>query len=165
LITAVHINKAKRRSTTMGKTTSKLDKRRSQSISWSYKFGTASRRKKHAALVITSLPHMELGEWLKRLDLAEYGDKFRSFNGVEELLFLSESDIKKLGIRNNAHRARIVSSLVALREKLVQESHVKSAQRNGADDQQKRAQLRHSVAVDGSRSAKTASTATEQDSM
>ncbi|EAA05895.5 AGAP009560-PA, partial [Anopheles gambiae str. PEST] len=91
-----------------------------EGISWSYKFGTASRRKKHAALVITSLPHMELGEWLQRLDLAEYGDKFRSFNGVEELLFLSESDIKKLGIRNNAHRARIVSSLVALREKLVQ---------------------------------------------
>ncbi|XP_041775465.1 breast cancer anti-estrogen resistance protein 3 homolog isoform X2 [Anopheles merus] len=149
----------------MGKTTSKLDKRRSQSISWSYKFGTASRRKKHAALVITSLPHMELGEWLQRLDLAEYGDKFRSFKGVEELLFLSESDIKKLGIRNNAHRARIVSSLVALREKLVQESHAKTAQRNGADDQQKRAQLRHSVAVDGSRSAKTASTATEQDSI
>uniref|UniRef100_A0A182LT50 SAM domain-containing protein n=1 Tax=Anopheles culicifacies TaxID=139723 RepID=A0A182LT50_9DIPT len=91
-----------------------------EGISWSYKFGTTSRRKKHAALVITSLPHMEVAEWLQRLDLSEYGDKFRSFNGVEELLFLGEADIKKLGIRNNAHRARIVSSLVALREKLVQ---------------------------------------------
>ncbi|XP_049288693.1 SH2 domain-containing protein 3C isoform X1 [Anopheles funestus] len=149
----------------MGKTTSKLDKRRSQSISWSYKFGTASRRKKHAALVITSLPHMELAEWLQRLDLAEYGDKFKSFNGVEELLFLGEADIKKLGIRNNAHRARIVSSLVALREKLVQESHVKAAAKNGTDTHQNRAQMRHSVAVDGARSVKTYSTATENDSI
>ncbi|XP_058123354.1 breast cancer anti-estrogen resistance protein 3 homolog [Anopheles ziemanni] len=151
----------------MGKTTSKLDKRRSQSISWSYKFGTASRRKKHAALVITSLPHMETAEWLQRLDLAEYGDKFKSFNGVEELLFLTEADIKKLGIRNNAHRARIVSSLVALREKLVQESNSKANQRNGTDGvhQHKRALLRHSVAVDGARSNHTASTLAETESI
>uniref|UniRef100_A0A182NLJ9 SAM domain-containing protein n=1 Tax=Anopheles dirus TaxID=7168 RepID=A0A182NLJ9_9DIPT len=138
-----------------------------EGISWSYKFGTVSRRKKHAALVITSLPHMETAEWLQRLDLIEYCDKFKSFSGVEELLFLSEADIKKLGIRNNAHRARIVSSLVALREKLVQESHnTKTNQRNGGGDEyQKKAQMRHSVAVDGARNAKTCSTATENDSM
>ncbi|XP_053673186.1 breast cancer anti-estrogen resistance protein 3 homolog [Anopheles nili] len=149
----------------MGKSTSKLDKRRSQSISWSYKFGTASRRKKHAALVITSLPHMETAEWLQRLDLAEYTDVFRTFAGVEEMLFLSEADIKRLGIRNNAHRARIVSSLVALREQLVQESHTKTNQRNGAEEFRNRAQMRHSVAVDGSRAVKTGCVASENDSI
>ncbi|XP_058056767.1 breast cancer anti-estrogen resistance protein 3 homolog [Anopheles bellator] len=136
----------------MGKTTSKLDKRRSQSISWSYKFGTVSRRKKHAAQVISAVPHMDTAEWLQRLDLPEYGDKFKSYNGVEELLFLSEADVKKLGIRNNAHRARIVSSLVALRENLVHEANAKANQRNAAaaagdEHATTRARMRHSVAV------------------
>uniref|UniRef100_A0A182F212 SAM domain-containing protein n=1 Tax=Anopheles albimanus TaxID=7167 RepID=A0A182F212_ANOAL len=85
-----------------------------------YKFGTVNRRKKHAAQVASALPHMETAGWLQRLDLPEYRDNFKSYGGVEEMLFLTESDVKKLGIRNNAHRARIVSSLVALRENLVQ---------------------------------------------
>lgn len=42
---------------------------------------------------------------------------FSKFNTVMELIWYTETDIKKLGIRNSSHRARIVSSLVALREK------------------------------------------------
>lgn len=42
---------------------------------------------------------------------------FIKFMGVEELMYFSEGDIKQLGVRNAAHRARIVSSLVALRDK------------------------------------------------
>ncbi|XP_038107372.1 breast cancer anti-estrogen resistance protein 3 homolog [Culex quinquefasciatus] len=130
----------------MGKTTSKLDKRRSQSISWSHKFGSLNRRRKNAggpSMVITSCPHLEVPGWLTRLDLDEYQDKFKQFNGVEDFLYYSEADIKKLGIRNNAHRARIISSLVALRE-------------NPSTGSLKRAEtlrkvVRHSVAVDSSR--------------
>lgn len=44
---------------------------------------------------------------------------FRQFVGVEELLHFSETDVKHLGVIKSAHRARIVSSLVALREKAV----------------------------------------------
>lgn len=32
-------------------------------------------------------------------------------------MYFSEADIKQLGVKNSAHRARIVSSLVALRDK------------------------------------------------
>lgn len=32
-------------------------------------------------------------------------------------MFFDEADIKQLGVRNSAHRAHIVSSLVALRDK------------------------------------------------
>jgi len=35
---------------------------------------------------------------------------------AQELLTLSEGDIRELGVRNGAHRARLVSSLVMLRE-------------------------------------------------
>uniref|UniRef100_A0A2M4A7I5 Putative guanine nucleotide exchange factor for ras-like small gtpase n=2 Tax=Anopheles triannulatus TaxID=58253 RepID=A0A2M4A7I5_9DIPT len=126
-----------------------------EGISWSYKFGTVSRRKKHAAQVASALPHMETAGWLQRLDLPEYRDNFKSYGGVEEMLFLTESDVKKLGIRNNAHRARIVSSLVALRENLVQEVNANANQRNGVGNNgcgedvvyRDRTRMRHSVAV------------------
>ena len=67
-----------------------------------------------APIVISNQPHLEIKDWLTRLDLQEYGDKFDKFGGVEELISYSESDIKLLGVKNSAHRARMVSSLVAL---------------------------------------------------
>ncbi|XP_055589274.1 uncharacterized protein LOC129741558 [Uranotaenia lowii] len=89
-----------------------------EGISWSHKFGSLNRRRRHdPSMVITSCPHLEVRDWLKRLNLEDCYEKFKQFNGVEDFLYYSEADIKKLGIRNNAHRARIVSSLVALREK------------------------------------------------
>lgn len=68
-------------------------------------------------MVIANLPHLDIREWLQRLDLLDYEDNFRKFLGVEELINLSESDIKDLGVKNSSHRARIVSSLVALKGK------------------------------------------------
>lgn len=142
----------------MGKTTSKLDKRRSQSISWSHKFGSLNRNRNRknagvsssgslaattTTMVITSCPHLDVPGWLSRLDLDEYQDKFKQFNGVEDFLYYSEADIKKLGVRNNAHRARIISSLVALRENPSTGSLKRS--------ETLRKVVRHSVAVDSSR--------------
>ncbi|XP_058450330.1 SH2 domain-containing protein 3C isoform X2 [Malaya genurostris] len=111
-----------------------------EGISWSHKFGSLNRRRKNAPMVITSCPHMDVSDWLARLDLTEYRDKFKLFNGVEDFLYHSEADIKKLGIRNNAHRARIISSLVALREKSSTGSlkHVDTLRKT----------MRHSVAVE-----------------
>lgn len=68
-------------------------------------------------MVIANLPHLDIKEWLQRLDLLDYEENFQRFFGVEDLINLSESDIKDLGIKNSSHRARIVSSLVALRGK------------------------------------------------
>jgi hypothetical protein len=36
---------------------------------------------------------------------------------IQDLLTFTEADIKDLGVKNSAHRARVVSSLVALRTK------------------------------------------------
>lgn len=68
-------------------------------------------------VIICSGPHLDIQEWLKRLDLERYKDKFVKFYGVEELIYFTEGDIHKLGVKNAADRARIVSSLVALRSK------------------------------------------------
>lgn len=45
----------------------------------------------------------------------DYEENFRKFFGVEDLINFSESDIKDLGVKNSSHRARIISSLVALK--------------------------------------------------
>lgn len=66
-------------------------------------------------MVIANLPHLDIRDWLKRLDLLEYEEDFKQYAGVEDLIILNESDIKDLGVKNSSHRARMVSSLVALK--------------------------------------------------
>lgn len=95
-------------------------------------------------MVLPRHPHMEISTWLDMLDLPQYNgnyaihiilnlknenlsekrrefshltESFVKFIGVEELMYFCEADIRQLGVRNSAHRARIVSSLVALRAK------------------------------------------------
>ncbi|PSN52437.1 hypothetical protein C0J52_16245 [Blattella germanica] len=62
-------------------------------------------------------PHLDVRQWLNVLDLGQYASVFEKFEGVEDLLTFTEADIKDLGVKNSAHRARVVSSLVALRTK------------------------------------------------
>lgn len=42
-------------------------------------------------------------------------------------MYFCEADIKQLGVRNSAHRARIVSSLVAFRDKYEQHGNAERA--------------------------------------
>lgn len=93
-----------------------------------------------APIMVSTQQHLDIKAWLIVLDLQQYEgnnihlcasglqqfllcvlfhrtESFSKFLGVEELMYFDEADIKQLGIRNSAHRARIVSSLVALRDK------------------------------------------------
>lgn len=90
-------------------------------------------------------PHLEVSKWLSRLDLTQYGHLFQDYKGVEELLHFSEAQIRDLGVKNSAHRASIVSSLVALRNKY-----------DRGQRKAEKASLRHSVAVDPSKIVKEA---------
>jgi hypothetical protein len=80
-------------------------------IAWSFRFSSQKKKK----MVIANLPHLDIRDWLKRLELLDYEENFKKFNGVAELIEFSESDIKDLGVRNSSHRARLISSLVALK--------------------------------------------------
>ncbi|KAK7788514.1 hypothetical protein R5R35_014442 [Gryllus longicercus] len=128
----------------MGKSASKLKKKRSQSIAWSFRFpslGSLSRPRRMAPPVppppAAAKPHLDVRQWLAVLDLQQYAPNFERFTGVEELLCFSEEDIRSLGVRNSAHRARVVSSLVALRSKY-----------DKGNAKRKEKPQRHSVAVD-----------------
>lgn len=68
-------------------------------------------------VIANDIPHLDIRDWLQRLDLLEYEDSFKKYSGVEELMSFNESDIKDLGVKNSAHRARVVASLVALKGK------------------------------------------------
>lgn len=81
-------------------------------VAWSFRFATFGKK-----MVISNQPHLEIKDWLIRLELPEYEEHLKQYNGVEEIINLSESEIKELGIKNSAHRARMVSSLVALKGK------------------------------------------------
>ena len=81
-------------------------------IAWSFRF--ASQNKK-MVIETKNLPHLDIRDWLKRLELLEYEDNFNTFQGVEDLINFSESDIKDLGVKHSSHRARMISSLVALK--------------------------------------------------
>ncbi|XP_049816604.1 breast cancer anti-estrogen resistance protein 3 homolog [Schistocerca nitens] len=123
----------------MGKSGSKLRKKRSQSIAWSFRFPSLSSLSRRKMAVPPSRPHMDVRTWIEVLELTQYAALFEKFDGVEDLLTFSEEDIRDLGVKNSAHRARIVSSLVALRAK-----YEKSARRKDKPQ-------RHSVAVEPSR--------------
>ncbi|KAK7495787.1 hypothetical protein BaRGS_00013007, partial [Batillaria attramentaria] len=61
--------------------------------------------------------HIAITTWLEALGLQAYLPLFSSYGGVEDLLYASEGEIRDLGLKNGAHRAKIVSSLRILREK------------------------------------------------
>lgn len=85
-------------------------------------------------------PHMSIQQWLTALELHDqYQEVFDEFCGVEELLHFTEKNIKDLGVKCSAHRARIFTSLTALKEKY----------NRSKLHRKKMGSFRHSVAVDG----------------
>ncbi|XP_048245924.1 breast cancer anti-estrogen resistance protein 3 homolog isoform X2 [Haliotis rufescens] len=61
--------------------------------------------------------HIAVSTWLEALGMLEYLSTFHQYGGVEELLYIQEGEIRDLGIKNGAHRAKLVSSLRILRDK------------------------------------------------
>lgn len=59
--------------------------------------------------------HIDIKQWLADLELDHYAGQFSKFEGVEDIIDFSERDIKDLGVKMSSHRARIVSSLTALK--------------------------------------------------
>lgn len=106
--------------------------------------------------------HLDIIEWLKILDLLQYEDLFKDFGGVEDLLDHSEADIRDMGVKISSHRAKIMSSLTGLRYKYYGNGKRFNDPKNecvrlsevvcicGAGFKKKE-QMRHSVAVDNSK--------------
>ncbi|XP_024082121.1 uncharacterized protein LOC112126716 [Cimex lectularius] len=88
------------------------------SIFWSFRFAVPRRKMPPPGPQISNpQPHMDISKWLDILELKQYHHIFDTYKGVEDLLQFSEAEIKELGVKNAAHRARIVTSLVALKDK------------------------------------------------
>ncbi|XP_061427604.1 breast cancer anti-estrogen resistance protein 3 homolog isoform X1 [Lethenteron reissneri] len=64
--------------------------------------------------------------WLQQLGLPEYSRALEHhFALVEDLLHLSEAQLRELGVRNAAHRAHIMSSIRCLRAQVQRRDHLK----------------------------------------
>uniref|UniRef100_A0A8D9A9M9 Breast cancer anti-estrogen resistance protein 3 homolog n=3 Tax=Cacopsylla melanoneura TaxID=428564 RepID=A0A8D9A9M9_9HEMI len=131
----------------MGKNASKLKKRkRSQSIVWSFRFPSSAvnsltrKGKSSTSGTTASSPHLDITQWLLILELDQYASLFQDYGGVEEFLHLTETDVKEMGVKSSAHRARIIASLKALAAKYEKENRKAEKKLN-----------RHSVAVDTNR--------------
>ncbi|XP_059148901.1 breast cancer anti-estrogen resistance protein 3 homolog isoform X2 [Physella acuta] len=61
--------------------------------------------------------HIALDHWLEALNMSDYLHLFSQYGGVEDLIYASEAEIRNLGIKIGAHRAKIISSLRILRDK------------------------------------------------
>ncbi|XP_050294522.1 breast cancer anti-estrogen resistance protein 3 homolog isoform X2 [Anthonomus grandis grandis] len=123
-----------------------------QDLSWS-RFGSLPLRKSRLAkengtAIVPKPKHKDIAQWLKDLELEEYLQLFAKYQGVEEILELSESDLKTLGVKKSSHRATIISSLTLLRAKY-------------HENFTRKAPMRHSVAVDLSRKIQREDTLTD----
>ncbi|MGH0138656.1 UNVERIFIED_CONTAM: hypothetical protein FKN15_044981 [Acipenser sinensis] len=64
------------------------------------------------------MKHLAISKWLTQLGLLEYCKLFdEEYDGVEDLLHLTEADLKLMGIHSHTHRAHITSSILVLRER------------------------------------------------
>ncbi|XP_063848304.1 breast cancer anti-estrogen resistance protein 3 homolog isoform X7 [Scylla paramamosain] len=75
-------------------------------------------------------PHLECKAWLSSLDLRQYAECFAKFDGVEDVLYYDEAAVKALGVRNSAHRVKIMSSLQGLKQKWEKNHKLKSVDPN-----------------------------------
>nr|XP_023958961.1 breast cancer anti-estrogen resistance protein 3 isoform X3 [Chrysemys picta bellii] len=63
------------------------------------------------------MKHLSISNWLTELGLPEYCMLFdKQYNGVEDLLHLTEVDLRKIGIENQIHRTHILSNILLLQE-------------------------------------------------
>eukprot|EP00064_Thunnus_orientalis_P019955 superscaffoldBa00005240_g20086 len=64
------------------------------------------------------MKHQSISRWLSQLGLPQYCTALeQEYDGVEDLLHLSECDLLELGVHNNLHRLHLLTSLRLLQER------------------------------------------------
>ncbi|XP_008282517.1 ankyrin repeat and sterile alpha motif domain-containing protein 1B-like [Stegastes partitus] len=64
------------------------------------------------------MKHQSISRWLSQLGLPQYCTALeQEYDGVEDLLHLSEYDLLELGVHNHLHRLHLLTSLRLLQER------------------------------------------------
>ncbi|XP_074732634.1 breast cancer anti-estrogen resistance protein 3 isoform X1 [Strix uralensis] len=84
------------------------------------------------------MKYLSISNWLIQLGLAEYCTLFGQCDGIEDLLHLTEVDLRKMGIENQVQRTHIISNILLLQElekkrdaKMIAAGKFSSLPRNG----------------------------------
>ncbi|XP_054743947.1 breast cancer anti-estrogen resistance protein 3 homolog [Anastrepha obliqua] len=85
------------------------------SILWNFRYATAKRRDQTTMMVFNM--KMSISDWLDLLDLQQYEGNFQMYNTVEDILEMTDNDLKEKGIRHPGDRAKMLSSLVGVQAK------------------------------------------------
>ncbi|KAJ8277780.1 hypothetical protein GJAV_G00079810 [Gymnothorax javanicus] len=73
---------------------------------------------------VPAMKHLAIPKWLAQLGLPEYSVLFDDeYDGVEDLLHLTELDLQELGVHNRVHRVHILSSIQLLQERERRRGH------------------------------------------
>ncbi|KAK3539562.1 hypothetical protein QTP70_010234 [Hemibagrus guttatus] len=66
----------------------------------------------------STMKHLSISKWLRQLGLPQYCTLFdEEYDGVEDLLHLTEMDLLELGVQSRLHRIHILSSIQVLQER------------------------------------------------
>ncbi|XP_017041286.2 LOW QUALITY PROTEIN: breast cancer anti-estrogen resistance protein 3 homolog [Drosophila ficusphila] len=88
---------------------------RRSSILWNFRYSSTVRRREDLAVMVHN-SRMSIADWLDLLELQQYEGNLQEFSIVDDVVDITELELKKCGVRG-AHRQRMVNSLLGVRAK------------------------------------------------
>ncbi|XP_070069758.1 uncharacterized protein [Drosophila takahashii] len=88
---------------------------RRSSILWNFRYTSTVRRREELAVMVHS-SKISIVEWLDLLDLHQYEGNLQEFSIVDDVVDITEKELKQCGVRVD-HRQRMVNSLLGIRAK------------------------------------------------
>ncbi|XP_020716384.1 uncharacterized protein LOC110118634 [Ceratitis capitata] len=92
------------------------------SISWNFRYPLIKRRDQTTLMVYNT--KMSVSDWLNLLGLQQYEANFQMENTIEDILDLTDSDLKQKGIRQTSHRTKMLASLIGVQAKFRQSLNI-----------------------------------------
>ncbi|XP_041673638.1 uncharacterized protein LOC108113433 isoform X2 [Drosophila eugracilis] len=88
---------------------------RRSSILWNFRYPSTVRRREDLAVMVHN-SRMSIVEWLELLELQQYEGNLQEFNVVDDVVDITDKELKQCGVRG-AHRQKMVNSLLGVRAK------------------------------------------------
>ncbi|XP_017155145.1 breast cancer anti-estrogen resistance protein 3 homolog isoform X1 [Drosophila miranda] len=88
---------------------------RRSSILWNFRYSNAARRREDLAVIVHN-SRMSIVEWLDLLELQQYEGNLQAYSTVEDVVDITDKELKRCGIRS-AHRQMMINSLLGVRAK------------------------------------------------
>ncbi|XP_068151086.1 breast cancer anti-estrogen resistance protein 3 homolog [Drosophila tropicalis] len=89
---------------------------RRSSILWNFRYPNSTRRREDVTVIVHNC-RLTISEWLDLLELQQYEVNLQAYSTVDDVVDISDKDLKGLSIRNANHRQKMLNSLLGVRAK------------------------------------------------